>query len=90
VGASERLCTLEGSKVAFLLFLLFLYFLGKGWPQRPVFLLLFSLFLYWCIMVFKAGEEGRCVAVLKAIYNKTFIVDAPINDLMNVLPDGKL
>jgi len=44
----------------------------------------------FCIMGFKADEEGRCVAVLKAIYNKTFIVDAPISDLRNVLPDGKL
>ena len=44
----------------------------------------------FCIMDFKADKEGECVAVLKAIYSRTFIVDAPLGDLENVLPSGKL
>ncbi len=44
----------------------------------------------FCIIDFKADAEGRCVAVLKALYNKTFIVDALLEDLVNVLPEGKL
>ncbi|NLK01292.1 MAG: hypothetical protein GX318_08690 [Clostridia bacterium] len=44
----------------------------------------------FCVMGFRADDEGKCVAVLKAIYNQTFIVAAPIEDLKNVLPNGKL
>lgn len=44
----------------------------------------------FCIIDFKADENGQCVAVLKALYNQTLIVDAPINDLTNLLPKGKL
>ena len=46
--------------------------------------------IIFCIMDFKADEEGRCAAVLKAIYDKTFIVEAQINDLRNIIADGKL
>lgn len=44
----------------------------------------------FCIIDFKAGQNGECVAVLKALYNNTFIVDAPVDDLENLLPSGKL
>ncbi|HBT20593.1 MAG TPA: hypothetical protein DEA47_04425 [Peptococcaceae bacterium] len=46
--------------------------------------------IIFCIMDFKADDEGRCTAVLKAIYDKTFIVEAPINDLRNIISYGKL
>lgn len=44
----------------------------------------------FCIIDFKADAEGNCVAILKALYNHTFIVDAPVEDLENLLPKGKL
>ncbi|MHB1419160.1 MAG: sporulation peptidase YabG [Bacillota bacterium] len=44
----------------------------------------------FCIIDFKADENGECVAVLKALYSNTFIVDAPMEDLINLLPKGKL
>lgn len=44
----------------------------------------------FCIIGFTAGKDGECVAILKALYNHAFIVDAPIDDLVNVLPTGKL
>ncbi|MHB1127800.1 MAG: sporulation peptidase YabG [Bacillota bacterium] len=44
----------------------------------------------FCIIDFKANENGECVAVLKALYGHTFIVDAPLEDLVNLLPEGKL
>ena len=44
----------------------------------------------FCIIDFKSDSEGNCVAVLKALYNNTLIVDAPIEDLVNLLTKGKL
>jgi hypothetical protein len=44
----------------------------------------------FCIIDFKADEEGKCVAILKALYNHIFIVDAPVEDLVNVLVKGNL
>lgn len=44
----------------------------------------------FCIIDFRAGPNGECVAVLKALYNQTMVVDAPVEDLVNILTDGKL
>lgn len=44
----------------------------------------------FCIIGFKAGEQGECIAILKALFDQTMVVDAPIEDLVNVLPSGKL
>lgn len=46
--------------------------------------------LTFCIIDFRADHRGQCVAVLKALYGKTLIVDAPLDDLVNVLATGKL
>lgn len=44
----------------------------------------------FCIIDFTTDNEGNCVAILKALYNNTFVVDAPIEDLVNILTTGKL
>lgn len=44
----------------------------------------------FCVIAFKAGEQGECLAILKALFDQTMVVDAPIEDLVNVLPSGKL
>lgn len=44
----------------------------------------------FCIIDFHADENGQCVAILKALYNQTLLVDAPVEDLKNVLPEGRL
>ena len=44
----------------------------------------------FCIIDFKADLNGECMAVLKAIYNENMIVEAPIDDLENILSKGKL
>ncbi|MEW6660824.1 MAG: sporulation peptidase YabG [Bacillota bacterium] len=44
----------------------------------------------YCIIDFKAGENGECVAVLKALYNHAIIVEAPVSELENLLPKGRL
>lgn len=44
----------------------------------------------FCIIDFTSDAEGNCVAILKALYNHTLIVDAPIEDLVNMLTKGKL
>lgn len=46
--------------------------------------------LKYCIIDFKADENGECIAVLKALYNEKKIVDAPLNELESVLVKGKL
>jgi len=44
----------------------------------------------FCIIGFTTGEDGEIMAILKALYNHSFIVDAPIADLENILAQGKL
>lgn len=44
----------------------------------------------FCIIGFAAGESGEIIAILKALYNHSFIVDAPLSDLENILAQGKL
>ncbi|MGF7184361.1 hypothetical protein GGQ84_000444 [Desulfitispora alkaliphila] len=44
----------------------------------------------FCIIGFTAGEDGEIIAILKALYNHSFLVDAPLSDLENILAQGKL
>lgn len=46
--------------------------------------------IVFCIVDFKTGASGNCVAVLKGIYNSTLVVEAPLKGLKNVLTDRKL
>ncbi len=44
----------------------------------------------FCIIGISVGRNGEILAILKAIYNDSYIADAPLEDLVNVLPEGKL
>ena len=44
----------------------------------------------FCILGFTTGDNGEVVAILKALYNHSIIVDAPLEDLENILAQGKL
>lgn len=44
----------------------------------------------YCIIGFKTNEKGERVALLKALFNKTFIEEAAMTDLENLLEKGKL
>ncbi len=46
--------------------------------------------IIFCIVDFKAGKDGSCVAVLKGLYDKTLMVDAPKEGLKNMMQTGKL
>ena len=51
---------------------------------------LFGEEIIFCIMDFKTGNDGNCVAVLKGIYNSTLVVDAPLKSLKNIIITRKL
>lgn len=44
----------------------------------------------FCIIGFRTDSQGRSIAILKALYNAAFIVDAPLDDLVSVLPERRL
>lgn len=44
----------------------------------------------YCIIGFKKNEEGQEVAVLKALYNETHIIEKPVSELKTLLIKGKL
>lgn len=44
----------------------------------------------FCIISFRTDIRGRTIAVLKALYKDAFIVDAPLDDLVSVLPERRL
>ena len=44
----------------------------------------------FCIIGFRSDVQGRCIAILKALYNAALIVDAPLDDLVSVLPERRL
>lgn len=46
--------------------------------------------IIFCIMDFKTGQDGSCVAVLKGLYNKTLLADAPLSSLTNMMHSGRL
>lgn len=44
----------------------------------------------FCIIGFKKNDDGQPIAVLKALFNQTFIIEKPITELTNFLLKGKL
>lgn len=44
----------------------------------------------FCIIGLKINEHHQKVAVLKALYNDTFIIEKPVSDLKSFLIRGKL
>ena len=44
----------------------------------------------FCIIGLKTNEHNQHVAVLKALYNDTYIIEKPISDLESFLIRGKL
>jgi len=44
----------------------------------------------FCIIGFKVNANKQTVAVLKALFNDTFIIEKPISELNSVLIKGKL
>lgn len=44
----------------------------------------------FCIIAFKNSSEGQPVAVLKALFNDTFITEKPISELRSLLIRGVL
>lgn len=45
---------------------------------------------HYCIIGFKTGEKGEHVAILKGLFNKPVIEEAPLGDLTNLIVKGKL
>ena len=44
----------------------------------------------FCIIGLKINEHNQQVAVLKALFNDTFIIEKPVSDLKSFLIKGKL
>jgi hypothetical protein len=44
----------------------------------------------FCIIAFKINEYNQKIAVLKALYNNTYIIEKPVSDLNSFLIRGKL
>ncbi|MGI5920368.1 MAG: hypothetical protein ACOX6I_01320 [Syntrophomonadaceae bacterium] len=44
----------------------------------------------FCIIGFKNNEDGEQVAVLKAIFNNTYIIEKPVSELKSLLIKGLL
>ncbi len=44
----------------------------------------------FCIIGLKTNEHNQNVAVLKALYNDTYIIEKPVSDLESFLIKGKL
>lgn len=44
----------------------------------------------YCIIGFKYNEEQQPIAILKALYNETCIIEKPVSDLKTLLIRGKL
>lgn len=44
----------------------------------------------FCIIGLKSNEHNQHIAVLKALYNDTYIIEKPISDLESFLIKGKL
>ncbi|MGE5372965.1 MAG: hypothetical protein ACM3QZ_13375 [Solirubrobacterales bacterium] len=44
----------------------------------------------FCIIGFKQNDRGEPVAVLKALYNQTFVTERPVRELTGLLIRGKL
>ena len=44
----------------------------------------------FCIIGFKYDEEHQLIAILKALYNATCIIEKPLGELKTLLIKGKL
>lgn len=44
----------------------------------------------FCIIGFKTNDHNQEVAILKALFNETFIIEKPLGDLKSFLIKGKL
>ncbi|KUG02688.1 hypothetical protein ASZ90_019947 [hydrocarbon metagenome] len=44
----------------------------------------------FCIIAIKCNEDGEPIAVLKALFNNTFIIEKPISELNSLLIKGNL
>lgn len=44
----------------------------------------------FCIIGLKVNEHSQQVAVLKALFNDTYIIEKPVSDLKSFLIKGKL
>ena len=45
---------------------------------------------HFCIIGFKYNEEHQPIAILKALYNETCIIEKPVTELKTLLIRGKL
>ncbi len=46
--------------------------------------------LRFCIIGFKENKQGHKIAILKALFNQTFIIEKPVVELTNLILKGKL
>lgn len=44
----------------------------------------------FCILAFKQAEQNETVAVLKALFAETYIIEKPISELNSLLVRGRL
>jgi len=44
----------------------------------------------FCIIAVKKGENGQPLAILKALFNETYIIEKPVTELESLLVRGKL
>ncbi|HHV15391.1 MAG TPA: hypothetical protein GXX58_02290 [Gelria sp.] len=51
----------------------------KGMPRNE----------HFCIIAFR-GETGEKIAVLKALFNDTYITEKPVSELVSLLLKGRL
>lgn len=45
---------------------------------------------HFCIIGFKYQDSGEQIAVLKALFNETYIIEKPISELNSLLIKGRL
>ncbi|MGE5396403.1 MAG: hypothetical protein ACM3MK_02570 [Chitinophagales bacterium] len=46
--------------------------------------------LHFCIIGFKTNDRGENIAILKGLFNDTFIIEKPVVELNSLLLQGKL
>lgn len=44
----------------------------------------------FCIIGFRTGEEDGKIAILKALFNDTYIIEKPVSELHSLLIRGRL
>lgn len=45
---------------------------------------------HFCIIGFKNGNANEPIAILKALFNETYIIEKPVSELTSLLIRGKL